>query len=274
MPCPQLQAWLEVEQGLPAGDAEAAAWQLALAYQSEQAALAGLPATFEFCRSRQLTGPEAAQLLCGIAKLRWSNISSFASSAQLDWLLLERYFDAHVKQLRQEGQRLPKHLSFASMLRSNKSAARALVMQPGHLQRWLDAVGERLSAADICAVLAKEPEVVSAAPEKAAAALDWAASQLGPQHVAPLVRCTPGLLQAEVATLQHKLNNIQAAAGVTQQQAVRLVLKFPNVLVARSDKKVRAAAEWLRRYFPSTGEVTMRGGCAHLPCCLCTLFAT
>ncbi|PRW33164.1 P-loop containing nucleoside triphosphate hydrolase isoform A [Chlorella sorokiniana] len=66
VPCLQLQTWLEQQQGLPAKQAAEAAWQLALAFQSEQAALAGLPAAFAFCRSQQMSGPGAAAVLCYI----------------------------------------------------------------------------------------------------------------------------------------------------------------------------------------------------------------
>ncbi|KAI7837219.1 hypothetical protein COHA_008945 [Chlorella ohadii] len=251
VPCPQLQAWLEAEQGLAAEQAAEVAWQLALAFQSEQAALAGLPATFDFCRSQQLSGPEAAAVLCRIAKIRRENVVEFATSVQPVWLQLDSYFAAYVKERRQVRKRLPEHLTLASMLCSNTNACQALVMPPGHVQRWLDTVGTRLSAADLGAVLAKEPEIVTAAPDTAVAALDWAAEVLGPPElVARLVRGAPQLLQADAATLQRKLRAIAAAAGVTDAQAKQLVLKMPLVLTTSSDGTMREAARWLRHYFP------------------------
>ncbi len=267
LPCPQLQAWLEAEQGLAAEQAAEVAWQLGLAFQSEQAALAGLPATFDFCRSQQLSGPEAAAVLCRIAKIRRENVVGFATSVQPVWLQLDSYFAAYVKERRQARKRLPEHLTLASMLCSNTNACQALVMPPGHVQRWLDTVGTRLSAAYLGAVLAKEPEIVTAAPDTAVAALDWAAEVLGPPElVARLVRGAPQLLQADAATLQRKLRTIAAAAGVTDAQAKQLVLKMPLVLTTSSDGTMREAARWLRHYFPPGTLVQSVGGFCQFGC--------
>lgn len=254
VPCPQLQAWLEAEQGLPAKHAADAAWKLSLAFQSEQAALASLPAAFAFCRSQQLSGPEAAAVLCHIARFRRENVVEFASHVQPVWLLLDTFFAAYVEERRQQHKRLPMHLTLGRMMCSNSLSAQALVMPPGHVQRWLDAVSRRLSAADLGAVLAKQPEVVSAVPEKAVATMDWAVQVLGVPDLARLVRGMPLLLQIETDTLQRKLGTIAAAVGVPEAQAKLLVLKLPNLLGLHSSEAMQDAAAWLRRYFPTTGE--------------------
>ncbi|KAI7839855.1 hypothetical protein COHA_006418 [Chlorella ohadii] len=251
VPCPQLQAWLEAEQGLAAEQAAEVAWQLALAFQSEQAALAGLPATFAFCASQQLSGPEAAAVLCSIAKRRRQNVVDFATSVQPVWLQLNSYCAAYVEERRQARKRLPAHLTFGSMLLVNNPAHLALAMPPGHVQRWLDTVATRLSPADLGVVLAKQPEIVVSAPQTAVTALEWAAEVLGPPElVSRLVRGAPRLLQADTATLQRKLRTIAAAAGVTEAQAKQLVLKMPLVLTTSSDGTMREATTWLREYFP------------------------
>ncbi|PRW33139.1 2OG-Fe(II) oxygenase family [Chlorella sorokiniana] len=255
VPCPQLQAWLEREQGLPAKQAAEAAWQLALAFQSEQAALAGLPAAFAFCRSQQLSGPEAAAVLCSVAKLRRENVAEFAANTQPVWLLLDSCFAAYVEERRQQRKRLPEHLTLGSMLRSNLPAAVALVMQPGHVQRWLDTVGTQLSAADVGAMVAKQPEIVCSSPHKAVAAVAWVSTTFPEVPLSKILRGAPWLLQTEVATLQRKLLNMAAAVGVTEAQAKKLVLKMPALLTSSKDDTVQGAVAWLRQFFPSTDEL-------------------
>ncbi len=278
VPCPQLQAWLEAEQGLAAEQAAEVAWQLALAFQSEQAALAGLPATFAFCASQQLSGPEAAAVLCSIAKRRRQNVVDFATSVQPVWLQLNSYCAAYVEERRQARKRLPAHLTFGSMLLVNNPAHLALAMPPGHVQRWLDTVATRLSPADLGVVLAKQPEIVVSAPQTAVTALEWAAEVLGPPElVSRLVRGAPRLLQADKATLQRKLRTIAAAAGVTEAQAKQLVLKMPLVLTTSSDGTMREATTWLREYFPPgklprrVGGFCQFGCYQHLPALPCGL---
>jgi hypothetical protein len=205
-----------------------------------------LPAAFAFCRSQQMSGPGAAAVLCYIARFRRENVVEFAAHVQPVWLLLDSCFAAYVKEREAATKRLPEHLSLSSMMGSNVSAAVALTLPPGRVTKWLDAVGTRLSAADIGVVLAKQPEAVTAAPEKAVAALDWAADVLAPRDLARLVRGVPLLLQVETTTLQRKLGTIAAAAGLSAGQARKLALKMPSMLTAAGEETMQEAGAWLQ----------------------------
>ena len=246
---PQLHAWLQQEQGLLPGEADSYARRFALVFGSQQAALMGLPATFDWCRSQGLSGLQTAEVLDRIAGKRPQNVINFASTAQHDWQLIDGCISVCVQQRQHAGARLPKHTSLAGVLCSWHDAARALGMPPGHVGGWLGAVGHHLPAADIGAMLARSPLVLTGRPATALAAIDWAAEVLRPASMARFLRGAPHLLTNNAATLQAKLDNLQQAAGFTAEQARQLVLKQPRLLQAQAET-VQQAAAWLRQYFP------------------------
>ncbi len=247
-PQPQLQAWLQQEQGLQAADADQHARRLALVFGSQQAALDSLPATFEWCRSRGLSCKQTAQLLDRIAYTQCDNVVQFAALVQPVWQLLDGYIAAYVEPLRQADTRLPKHTSLAEVLRSSDTAALALSMQAGHVQAWLGAVSEQLPAAGLGQLLLILPTVVCASPATAAAAISWAADVLGVTELAAFLTRAPGLLVRDAATLQRNLDSLQQALGLTAEAARQLVVKQPRILTSSPDT-VQEAAAWLRRLF-------------------------
>ena len=140
---PQLQAWLQQKQGLLTEAADQHARRLAHIFGSQQAALDSLPATFEWCRSRGLTGLQTAQLLDRIAELRRENVVQFGALVQPVWQQLEGYIAAWAEQQRQVGDsRLRKNTSLAEVLCSNKEAAQTLGRPAMWRPSW------RLSASD------------------------------------------------------------------------------------------------------------------------------
>lgn len=168
-PQPQLQAWLQ-QQGLAEAAAEWYARRLVIPFSgSQRAALEGLPAMFEWCRTKGLTGPEAAQVLGYIGGHRRENVVQFATTAALDWQLMDSKIQACIKQLRVAGKRLPKNTSVAGVLRTNTvAAAVALAMPPGHVSAWLEAVGQRFTDAAMGRLLVSGPGVVRGSPAKGA----------------------------------------------------------------------------------------------------------
>ena len=179
-PQPQLQAWLQQEQALPAAEADQHARQLALVFGSQQAALDSLPTTFEWCHSRGLTGLQTAQLLDRIVCARQDNVVQFAAAVQPVWQQMDSYIGAWAEQERQAGDsKLRKHTSLAEVLRSSKDAARALSLPPGHVGAWLAAVSQRLPAVAIGRMLLVMPNVVVGHPSTASADISWAADVLG-----------------------------------------------------------------------------------------------
>ncbi len=247
-PQPQLQAWLQQEQGLSAAKADQHARRLGHIFGSQQAALDSLPATFEWCRSRGLSGGQTAQLLDGIAKTRRENVVQFAALVQPVWQLLDSHIAAYVEPLRQAGGRLPKHTSLAGVLRGNEAAAQALCMPPGHVEAWLAAVSEQLPAAAVGRLLLNLPNAVAGSPATAAAAVSWAADVLGVADPAAFFVRASGVLASEVPTLQRNLDSLQQALALTAGAARQLVLKQPRILTS-SPGTVQAAAAWLQRLF-------------------------
>ncbi|PRW50983.1 zinc finger ZZ-type and EF-hand domain-containing 1 [Chlorella sorokiniana] len=261
-PQPQLQAWLQQEQGLSAKAADQHARRLARVFGSQQAALDGLPATFQWCRSHGLTGLQAAQLLDRIAKKRPANVVQFAALVQPVWQLMDSYIAAHIEPLRQAGAMLPKHTSLAEVLCSSPNVVPALGMPPGHVEAWLAAVSERLTAATIGSLLVGMPNVVCGSPTTTVAAISWAVSVLGAQDPAAFFSAARGLLTYEVQTLQRNLDSLQQALNLTAEQARQLVLKQAMLLASRPDT-VQAALTWLRQLFPDAAQladVFDRGG--------------
>ncbi len=266
-PQPQLQAWLQQEQGLSAADADQHARRLALVFGSQQAALDGLPATFEWCRSQGLSGPRAAQLLNRIAKRRRESVVQFAALVQPVWQVLDSHIAAYVEPLRQAGARLPKHTSLAGVLRSSSAAADALSMPPGHVEAWLAAVSEQMPAAAVGRLLLSLPNAVCGKPATAEAAISWAADVLGLAEPVDFFARVPALLKCEATTLQRNLASLQRGLGWTAEAARQLVLKQPVVLASSTDT-VEAAAAWLRQRFPNAEQlanVIERG--SRLLCC-------
>ncbi len=264
---PQLQTWLQQEQGLKAADADQHARRLALVFGSQQAALDGLPTTFEWCRSRGLKGSETVQLLDRIALARWENVVQFAALVQPVWQLLDSHIAAYVEPLRQAGARLPKHTSLAGVLCGSESAALALVMPPGHVEAWLAAVGQQLPAAAIGRLLVSLPNVVTGSPATVAAAISWAVNVLGAADPAAFFAVSPNLLAYEVSTLQRNFDSLQQALGWTAEQARQLVLQQPRLL-SSSTGTVQVALAWLRQLFPDAGQLAAvidRG--SRLLCC-------
>ncbi len=253
-PQPQLQDWLKQEQGLQAADADQYARHLALVFGSQQAALHSLPATFEWCRSRGLSGLETAQLLDRIAFKRQDSVVQFAALVQPVWQLLDSHITAYVEPLRQAGARLPKHTSLAGVLRGKSAAAEALGMPPGHVEAWLAAVGERLPAAAVGRLLTTHPEAVVGSPATALAAISWVVTELGAADPAGLIAASPSLLAYEAATLQRNLDSLQQAAGATAEAAQRLVLKQPRLLMS-STETVQVALAWLRQLFSDADQL-------------------
>ena len=254
-PQPQLQAWLQQDQGLPAAEADQHARRLALVFGSQQAALDGLPATFEWCRSRGLTGLQAAQLLDRIAMQRQENVVQFAALVQPVWQQMEGYIVAWAEQQRQAGgSTLRKNTSLAEALCSSETAAQALGMPPGHVEAWLAAVNQRLPAAAISRLLLTRPDVVKSSPTTALAAISWAADVLGVADPAAFFVKAPQLLKYDESTLQHNLDSLQQALGWTAQQAQQLVVKQPVVL-GSSSATAHAALAWLQQLFPNAEQL-------------------
>ena len=254
-PQPQLEAWLQQEQGLPAKAADQHARRLALVFGSQQAALDSLPATFEWCRSRGLTGLQTAQLLDHIAKMRRESVVQFAAHLQPVWQQMESYIAAWAEQQRQVGDsKLRKNTCLAEVLCSNKKAAQALGMPPGHVEAWLVAVSQRLPAAAIGRLLLSHPNMVCSSPATALAAIRWAADVLGVADLAALLTKAPRLLALEVSTLQRNLDSLQQALGWTAHQVQQLVAKQPGLL-SNSPATVQAALAWLRQLFPDAEQL-------------------
>ena len=254
---PQLQAWLQQEQGLPSKAADQHARRLAHIFGSQQAALDGLPATFEWCRSQGLTGLQTAKVLDHIAKKRRENVVRFATSVQPVWQQLEGYIAAWAEQQLQAGDsRLRKNTSLAEVLCSNSEAAQALGMPPGHVEAWLAAVSQRLPAAAIGRLLLAQPHVVSGSPTTALTAIRWAADVLGVADLAALLAKAPMLLKSGESTLQRNLDSLQQALGWTagQRAQQQLALKQPRILNS-SPATVQAALAWLRQLFPDAEQL-------------------
>ena len=253
-PQPQLQAWLQQEQALPAAEADQHARRLALVFGSQQAALDSLPATFEWCRSRGLTGLQTAQLLDHIAKARRDNVVQFATLVQPVWQQMESYIAAWAEPLRRAGARLPTHTSLAEVLGSSEAAVGALGMPPGHVEAWLTAVSQRLPAVTIGRLLLTAPHVVCSSPATALAAINWAVDVLGVADLAAFFAAAPGLLTREVFSLQRNLDSLQQALGWTAQRAQQLVVKQP-MLLGCSPATVLAALAWLWQLFPDAQQL-------------------
>ena len=277
---PRLRAWLQEQQGLSEAEAAQHAQRLVHVFKSghqdaaaaEQAALGSLPATFGWCRSQRLsngqflTGQEVARLLDRMARQRHSSVVNFGSTAQRDWQLLDSYIEAHVRQQqqesagaeeRQDGQiggasvKLRKRACLADALQGQTTAALALIMPPGHVAAWLAAVGQRLSKAEVGALVRACPEAVCGSPTTAVAAIDWAARELGAAHVGTFCRRAPSLLKQIAGQLEGKLEALQGslqAAGLAAEQARELVLKEPKLLLMKASR-LAASAAWLQQFF-------------------------
>ena len=254
-PQPELQAWLEL-QGLTAADADWHARRLARIFGGDQqAALASLPATFEFCRSRGLSGLESARLLDRIAQKRHENVVSFATTAQLDWLQMDGCIAAYVRRRQQAGERLPKHDSLASLLRQDGStdAAQALA-SPRRVADWVKALSALLpDAADVGRLLLAKPQAARTPPETTLAVLRWFVEALGvpPAELAAFVSKAAPVMNYKAATLAEKLAALQAA--LPPEQARRLVQKQP-VLLASHSVTIREALAWLMQAFGGDAE--------------------
>ena len=254
-PQPQLQAWLQQEQGLSAKAADQHARRLALVFGSQQAALDSLPATFEWCRSRGLTGLQTAQLLDRIAELRRENVVQFGALVQPVWQQLEGYIAAWAEQERQAGDsKMRKNTSLAEVLCGNEVAAAALAVPPGHVEAWLAAVSQRLPKAAIGRLLLSMPNMVCSSPATALAAIRWAADVLGVADPAAFFVKAPKLLKSAVSTLQRNLDSLQQALGWTAHQVQQLVAKQPGLL-SNSPATVQAALAWLRQLFPDAEQL-------------------
>ena len=254
-PQPQLEAWLQQEQGLPAKAADQHARRLARVFGSQQAALDSLPATFEWCRSQGLTGLQTAHLLDRIAFKRRDNVVQFATLVQPVWQQVDSYIAAWAEQQRQAGgSRLRKNTSLAEALCSRDIAADALVMPPGHVEAWLAAVSQRLPAAAIGRLLLAQPNMISGSPATALAAISWAADVLGVADPAAFFVKGPQLLSYDESTLQRNLDSLQQALGWTTEQTWQLVVKQP-ALLHYSPATVQAALAWLRQLFPDAEQL-------------------
>ncbi|PRW50766.1 transcription termination factor mitochondrial [Chlorella sorokiniana] len=240
----------------------------AAAVQQSQAALDGLPATFEWCRSRGLTGLQTAQLLDDIAKKQKKNVVQFAALVQPVWQLMDSYVAAWAEQQQQAGDsKLRKHTSLAEALCGNATAAEALGMPPGHVEAWLAAVSERLPAAAIGGLLLGMPGVVCGGLDTAPAAISWAVNVLGVADPAAFFAAARGLLKLEVPTLQRNLDSLQQALSWPAEQARHLVLQRPVMLTSRPDT-VQAALAWLRQLFPDAAQLAgMIGSSPYLLSC-------
>ena len=250
-PQPLLQAWLQRdEQGLSAEEADWHARRLAHVFGSEQAALDVLPATYAWCRDDQgLSGLQTAQVLDRIAKDRWENVVKFSGTAQMDWQLIDEYICAFVGRLVQAGKQLPKHTRLAEVMCSSPAAANALRTPPGHVAAWLEAVQQRLPAADLGAMLLSNPALVTVAPATSVAVINWVEAALRPRDLAAVFRKQRSLLRYNPDMLAAKLVNLQQAAGLTAEQARELALKQPQLLTA-APGTVQQSAAWLRQQFP------------------------
>ncbi|PRW50832.1 transcription termination factor mitochondrial [Chlorella sorokiniana] len=252
---PRLQAWLQQEQGLSAADADEHARRLALVFGSQQAALDGLPATFEWCCSRGLTGLQTAQLLDHIANKSHKSVAQFAALVQPVWQLMDSYVAAWAEQQHQAGgSKQRKHISLAKALCSNPEAAKTLAAPAGHVEAWLAAVSEQLPAAAVGSLLLGMPNVVCGGIDKGPAVISWAASELGVTDPAAFFARSPGLLMYDAPTLQRNLDSLQQALGVTAEQVRQLVLKQPRLLASSPDT-VQAALVWLRQLFPDAAQL-------------------
>lgn len=218
-PQPQLQAWLQQQQGLAASEADQSARRLVRVFGSQQAALDGVPATFEWCRGQGLTGPQTAALLDRIASRRHDNVVQFASTAQANWKLLDSCIATYIEPLDAAGARLPKHTSLAGVPSGGLDAVQALQMPPGHVAAWLAAIGERLSDTAIGRLLLRHPSLVSGSPDTAVAAIDWAERALGPRDPAAFFAVVPSLLKYRVETLQLNLDSLQQTLAWTPEDA-------------------------------------------------------
>ncbi|KAL4443966.1 hypothetical protein ABPG75_011703 [Micractinium tetrahymenae] len=164
----RLQAWLRQEHGLSDAEAALRSRQLLQAFGGgDWAAVASLPAAFAWCRSQplsnggRLSGGEVAALLAGMAARRSGSVAHFAITAQRNWRLIDRYIATYV--LDQLGAGRPvHHACLADLVRSGapaaEAAAAALAAPPNHVAAFLAAAGERLSPAQIGALLLKVPQ--------------------------------------------------------------------------------------------------------------------
>ena len=251
-PQPLLQAWLQRKQGLPAKGADQHARRLTWVFDSEQAALDSLPATFAWCRgpdNKDMTGLQTAQLLDRIARKRRENSVKFFSTAQVDWQLIDCCIRAYAERLDPDGKQLPKNTRLAEVLCSSSAAAQALGMRPGHVAAWLEAVQQRLPAADLGAMLLRSPALVTADPTNSVAVIDWVEEALRPNDLAAFFRVYCYVLKSNPDTLAANLANLQHAAGLTAEQAQELALKQPQLLSAAPDT-VQLSAAWRRQQFP------------------------
>ncbi|PRW51094.1 mitochondrial transcription termination factor-like family-3 [Chlorella sorokiniana] len=220
-PQPQLQAWLQQEQGLPAEAAGLHARRLALVFGSQQAALDGLPATFEWCRSRGLTGLQTAQLLDDIAKCQRDSVVQFAALVQPVWQLMDSYVAAWAEQQQQAGDsKQRKHTSLAEALCSKKTAE-ALGVSPGHVEAWLaarnlDSLLQALGwpAEQARQLVLKQPVILAPSPDTVQASLAWL-RQLFPdaEQLAGVIGRGSRLLGCSVQHLQGNANYLRHALG-------------------------------------------------------------
>ena len=246
-PQPQLQAWLR-QQGVPAAKADQHARRLAHVFGSQQAALDGLPATFEWCRSQGLTGLQATALLDRIARKRHESVVQFAATVQHDWQQIDSCIAACVQAA--GGSKRLTHTSLAEKLGSSPDYAESLGMPPGHVEAWLAAVSERLPAPAIGRLLLSSPDVVTASPATALAALGWAADEVEVADPAAFFAVANSLLTYDVVRLQRNLDSLQQALGLSAGQARQLAVKQPRLLSTGTDTVADAVA-WLRQHFPA-----------------------
>ncbi|KAL4447879.1 hypothetical protein ABPG75_005098 [Micractinium tetrahymenae] len=257
-------------QGVPAKEAGRIAERLAAAFGGDQqAALLSLPATFAWCRGRQLssgrclTGLEVAWRLYRIARRRRENVTNFAGTARPDWQLIDSYIEVHLRQQEQKqqqeeeeegvggGGKLRRHASLADALRGDASAALALVRPPGHVKAWLTAVTQHMSRADVGALLLAQPKVVTGSPETPLASISWAQRELGVTDVSAFFRRAPGLLMHTTTNLRQNLDGLLGslqAAGLTAEQVRQLVMKRPQLLDMESER-VKSTVAWLQHFF-------------------------
>ncbi|PRW51139.1 guanine deaminase [Chlorella sorokiniana] len=222
---------------------------------ASQAALDSLPATFEWCRSRGLTGPQTAKLLDHVANKSYKSVVQFAALVQPVWQLMDSYVAAWAEQQHQAGDsKQRKHTSLAEALRDSTVAAAALGMPPGHVEAWLAAVSQQLPAAAIGGLLLGMPNVVCGGLDTAPAAISWAVNVLGVADPAAFFAAARGLLKLEVPTLQRNLDSLPQALGWPAEQARHLVLKWPRLLGSSPDT-VQAALAWLRQLFPDAEQL-------------------
>ena len=249
-PQPELQAWLEKDQGLTRTDADQHARRLVAVFGGDQqAALASLPTTFAWCTSRGLSGLQTAQLLGRIAKKRRDSVVSFAATAQRDWQLIEPYIAVHVQRLRQAEKQLPKHASLAALVCGRGGAAMMLATPPGHVASWLAAVGKQLpDAADVGRLVIGSPFILAANPQTTLAALRWCVEALSvqPAQLAAYAAKVAALLKRDTASLQANLAALQRTLGA--ELTLQLAQKHP-VLLGNSSVTVQQTLEWLQRQF-------------------------